>query len=292
MRSTSAAAACARADALSPVSRSYAASRNCRLELELAKKLSKPIVIVNAGDGSFDPSKKETYAAFEPRDAAAEPEQHPSEWLSKAVGKKLWHDFRTPAAATSSLVNLFRELHMVMRDKLHAACSRPDASLDLVDALLAAHPEAARAKDKSGDLPLHVACASNAPIAIVRALLAVHPEAVSEAGNYGTRVLDAACSKGKDASLDLVAALLAARPEAACAKDKSGDLPLHVACASNAPIAIVLAVLTAHPAAVSEAGKNGNLTLHAACAKGKDASLDLVAALLAARPEAARAKDK
>lgn len=125
-RSTSAAAACARADALSPVSRSYAASRNCRLELELAKQLGKPIVIVNAGDGSFDPAKKETYAALKPKDAAAEPE-HPSEWLGKAVGKKLWHDFRTPAAATSSLVSLFKELHKVKADVLMHAVQEGSA---------------------------------------------------------------------------------------------------------------------------------------------------------------------
>ena len=175
---------------------------------------------------------------------------------------------------------------------LHAVCSKgQDASLDLVDALLAAHPEAARMEDGRGDLPLHIACASSAPITIVRALLEAHPSAVRKEGLFGVLLLHAACAKGKDASLDLVGALLAAHPEAARAKDKTGDLPLHIACASNAPIAIVHALLTAHPAAVSEAGQNGVLVLHAACAKGKDASLDLVAALLAACPDAVHARN-
>ena len=59
-------------------------------------------------------------------DAAAEPE-HPSEWLGKAVGKKLWHDFRTPAAATTSLVNLFKELHKVKADVLAHAIQEGSA---------------------------------------------------------------------------------------------------------------------------------------------------------------------
>ncbi len=174
---------------------------------------------------------------------------------------------------------------------LHLACGRTDADAGVVDALLAAHPEAAYAMDKTGDLPLHAACASSAPIAIVRALLAVHPSAVRKEGLFGLLPLHAACVKGKDASLDLVDALLAAHPEAARAKDKTGDLPLHIACAFNAPIAIVRALLTAHPAAVSEVGHNGVLVLHAACAKGKDASLDLVTALLAACPDAVYARN-
>ncbi len=43
------------------------------------------------------------------------------------MGKKLWHDFRTPTAATSNLVSLFKELHKVKADVLAHAIQEGSA---------------------------------------------------------------------------------------------------------------------------------------------------------------------
>ena len=51
------------------------------------------------------------------------------------------------------------------------------APLAVVQALLAADPEAAKLADKNGELPLDIALRNNAPLEVAQALGAANPEA-------------------------------------------------------------------------------------------------------------------
>ena len=58
-------------------------------------------------------------------------------------------------------------------------------SFMFVAALLSAHPEGARVKDKDGRLPLHFACINNAPREAVAALLSAFPDGAREVDRRG-----------------------------------------------------------------------------------------------------------
>ena len=82
----------------------------------------------------------------------------------------------------------------------------------------------------------------------------------------------------------VVQALLKSRPMAAKAK-LNGEPPLHCAVKKQASDEVVAALLAAHPDAARAEGRNGELPLH--CADRRQASVAVVAALLAAHPDAA-----
>ncbi len=138
---------------------------------------------------------------------------------------------------------------------LHAAAAA-GAAPEVVAALIAAHPEAARARFAGAGTPLHVAAAARAEAGVVLALLSAHPGAAAE----------------RSAALG------------------AGDVPLLLALRSGAPAASVAALLAAHPpAALAASGTDGASPLTAAlCAPPAHAAApETVAALLAADPSAA-----
>lgn len=117
----------------------------------------------------------------------------------------------------------FHLTDLPMRLALHWAAA-DGASAETVNALLAASPDAASARDLRGMLPLHYAAATEAPVEVVAALLEAHPEGLAE--------MDAACQRAiasSRRSLELLdghprlwaraaaAALIAARPQAPAA---------------------------------------------------------------------------
>jgi ankyrin repeat protein len=73
---------------------------------------------------------------------------------------------------------------------LAASCQKDKYGQAVVEALLAAYPEATREKtDEGGYLPLHLAARSQHGahgLAVVEALLAAYPEGVLEKNNDGT----------------------------------------------------------------------------------------------------------
>ncbi|KAG1669911.1 hypothetical protein FOA52_002437 [Chlamydomonas sp. UWO 241] len=90
------------------------------------------------------------------------------------------------------------------------------APLDVVVALLAAHPAGAAATDKKGRLPLHDAAAEKAPLEVVAALLAAHPGGVAVTDKDGKLPLDLALK------MQVIDELRLARDNA-----KTGSTPLH-----------------------------------------------------------------
>jgi len=85
------------------VSSNYAASTNCRFELDLAVKLKKKIFFVNAGDAKFVPTKAETYSAEAKAHAA---------WLQSIIKDELWHNLNvgSKGEAKVAIGNFFKAL--------------------------------------------------------------------------------------------------------------------------------------------------------------------------------------
>ena len=86
------------------------------------------------------------------------------------------------------------------------------APLKVLTAQLKANPQAAKEKNRDGDLPLHLAAAGGAPLEVVTALLKASPQAAKE-------------------------------------MNSKGELPLHIAVARSAPNCVE-ALLKAHPLGV------------------------------------------
>ena len=72
------------------VSSNYAASENCRFELDVAVKLKKKIVFVNAGDADFRPADTETYTGAGAKHAT---------WLRSIIKDELWSSLNVASKA-------------------------------------------------------------------------------------------------------------------------------------------------------------------------------------------------
>ena len=156
--------------------------------------------------------------------------------------------------------------------------------------LLAAHPNAAKQPDGSGNLPLILACNKQAPLEVVSALLGAFPAAAEKPGTGGMLPLHVACAS--KAPLEVVSALLVAFPAAAEKPDTGGKLPLHLACERKAPPEVVSALLVAFPAAAEKPGMGGKLPLHLACEhNGWPEAVSVVSELLTAFKGASEARD-
>ena len=90
-------------------------------------------------------------------------------------------------------------------------------------------PAAARARDLYGYTPLHLAACHSSKVAVVQALLAAYPEAATARNGY-TPLHMAASNRS---SVAVVQALLAAYPEAAKATDTAGRTPAELAARYN-----------------------------------------------------------
>lgn len=79
--------------------------------------------------------------------------------------------------------------------------------------------------DKSRFLPIHSACACQAPASLISALIKAYPDGVSCVDDQGMLPLHYAC--GNQASREVIRFLLVAYPEATKIPDPDGMLPLH-----------------------------------------------------------------
>lgn len=119
-------------------------------------------------------------------------------------------------------------------------------------ARIASHPSEARTVHEQGRRPLHVACADDAPAVVVQALLKAYPEASTLVGTSGMTPMHLTCSSAH-ASVHVVRVLLElGKPEQCQIRDLDGDLALHAACRSGAPLEVLEVLLRANPAAVHE----------------------------------------
>lgn len=119
---------------------------------------------------------------------------------------------------------------------------------------ISSHPSETQTivETQTGRLALHKACADDAPAVVIQALLKAHPAASTLVGTTGMTPLHLTCSSAH-ASVHVVRVLLELGREGQCKiRDLDGDLPLHAACRSGAPLEVLKALLSAHPAAATE----------------------------------------
>lgn len=127
---------------------------------------------------------------------------------------------------------------------LHAACSF-QATVDVVDALLAAYPGGATQPNAAGNLPIHQAAMWQAPVETVELLLAKYPEGATIRNQYGSLPLHMAASN--QASQDVVRLLISAYPDALHLQNDDGMTPLDLALADESASDAVLALLEGRP---------------------------------------------
>jgi len=171
---------------------------------------------------------------------------------------------------------------------LSVAVSKCTPSLENIETLLKAFPDAARKADKDGSLPLMHACACNESIEVVKLLHEAHPTAVSEQDNLGFRAINYAAYSGFP---ELVRYILSVHPRSAYLVARNGCLPLHDAVENTARggLEMVDDIFHANTGAISIADDEGALPLHKAAQKG---SLEVVQFLHQLYPRAASVADK
>jgi ankyrin repeat protein len=169
---------------------------------------------------------------------------------------------------------------------IHKACvlSPP---FSLIDALLEAHPDGAKAKDQDGWLPIHCACFYGASDEVVTSLLKPFPKGAQSKDDEGRLPLHYACLKG--ASQGVVDSLLDAFAKGSMSKDDEGRLPIHHACGKGAPEGVIDALLKVSPKGAQSKDDQGRLALHHACRK--NASERVIRTLLRVYPRATQIKD-
>lgn len=150
---------------------------------------------------------------------------------------------------------------------LHLAAASPDARRSLLETLVRLHPRGAMMTDRTGKLPLHIACDSgklwdkgvsaiyeayeaairepeqnarkwlplqiaasspNTPPGVIQQLATLYPEAAERADTQGRCALHLACESGKAWEAGLKH-ILQANPYANISEDAAGMLPFHIA---------------------------------------------------------------
>ncbi|KAG1674225.1 hypothetical protein FOA52_013845 [Chlamydomonas sp. UWO 241] len=167
----------------------------------------------------------------------------------------------------------------------HHCAAANQASLEVVDVLLAAFKPGTAEEDWTGKLPLHYAAETHAAPEVVSLLLAAHREGAAKLDKYHSLPLHfATCYR---APKEVVYALLAAHPDGVRQKTQTGRLPLHNAAANNAPLEVVAVLLQRYPSGAKKLTGTQKLPLHLAA--GNLASLDVIKAMLKAHPTGASA---
>eukprot|EP00804_Cyclotella_cryptica_P006350 CCRYP_010176-RB/>CCRYP_010176-RB protein AED:0.07 eAED:0.07 QI:469/1/0.75/1/0.66/0.5/4/427/605 len=128
---------------------------------------------------------------------------------------------------------------------LHAAASF-QATPDVIDALLKAHPTAASTPNSVGNLPLHQAAMWQAPPDSVELLLQHHREGAATRNRYGSLPLHMAASN--QANVEVVRLLIDAYPDALHLQNDDGMTPLDLALGDESASDAVLALLEGRPA--------------------------------------------
>ena len=90
------------------------------------------------------------------------------------------------------------------------------APLDVVDSLLKAFPEGAKAKGYDGNLPLHDAAEEQAPLEVVAALLKAFPEGAKEKDEDGWLPLHYAAVNQKNICFDKRGVVVVVSSAVAC----------------------------------------------------------------------------
>ncbi|OWM68844.1 ankyrin repeat-containing protein At5g02620-like [Punica granatum] len=147
-------------------------------------------------------------------------------------------------------------------DAFHIAAKQGD--LDVLKALLEAHPELAMTVDVSNMTALHTA-ATQGHIVVVNLLLEAGTGLAAIAKSNGKTALHSAARNGH---LEVVRALLRAEPGIAARIDKKGQTALHMA-AKGQNSEVVHELIIADRSSINMVDTKGNSALHIASRKGR-----------------------
>jgi len=142
---------------------------------------------------------------------------------------------------------------------IHVACSL-HAPLEVVQSIVAAHPECLTAKESSFKrLPIHVACIFAAPVDVIEYLAKQYVAGTLEPDTLGRLPMHYACSNG--ASTENIRTLLRVNSASMACRDCNGWLPLHVAVRSGASTELVREMVRVCPTAVMIKTKKSSTVL-------------------------------
>ncbi|XP_021278740.1 ankyrin repeat-containing protein At5g02620-like [Herrania umbratica] len=148
-------------------------------------------------------------------------------------------------------------------DAFHIAAKQGD--LDILEVLLAVHPELAMTVDLSNTTALHTA-ATQGHIGIVNFLLEAGSSLATIARSNGKTALHSAARNGH---VEVVKALLASEPGIASRTDKKGQTALHMA-VKGQNVEVVEELIRVDPSLmINMVDTKGNTSLHIATRKGR-----------------------
>ncbi len=152
-----------------------------------------------------------------------------------------------------------------LQTPLHLVCQSPRVSLEVVQLLVDALPEAARICDTEQYLPLHHACEVGAAVEVISLLVSVYSLGASALTRKHDTALSLACATNK--SVKTIRCLIEANREAVIMKNDYGFAPLHCVCRAFQPrMGIVQALLEANPFCIQLRTNAGETPVHVACA--------------------------
>jgi ankyrin repeat protein len=199
---------------------------------------------------------------------------------------------------------------------LHLAVRQGTAlPLAAIQYLMQAWPPACKAPNKSGSLPLHVACANGAPLDIIQLLHQSWPKSTQVLNQYGWNALHSlcACIRATSSSASSASRMMMSDPigggnsndcirvvqylvqhdpaSVQVATYHYQDLPLHMACERSAPLPIIQCLVQAdEESSIQARNAFGQLPLHKACA-ARRLSLDTIQYLVELWPASAMIQD-
>jgi len=146
---------------------------------------------------------------------------------------------------------------------LHSALSNKASSED-VGRILKLYPKSpVTVKDADGTLPLHIALRTDASLDIIQMIFEAYPEAVQETDFYGDLPLHIALKIG--AHPNIVLMLCERYPEATKVQNKSEDSPLHISLDKRSSSDVINYLFEKYSEAVQIKNfNNGDLPLHLA----------------------------
>lgn len=154
-----------------------------------------------------------------------------------------WQAIATHIRANPYSAKVSHEFDGVKALPLHVACAT-GAPIGVIKALLTAYPKATQMKNDSGRLPLHCLFLNACPqSSIVATIVESYPAAASVADGTGKFPIHHACER-QGVTDEVFTTLLSMYPEGAYARDFNGMFPINYA-TSNKDVSTKKAALTA-----------------------------------------------
>lgn len=125
---------------------------------------------------------------------------------------------------------------------LHHSCEN-GCEAAVVVALLEAYPSAAYSMTRKQDSALSLACTCNKSVETVQMLIQANPDALVKKNDYGFAPLHCIC-RAYQPRMGIVQALLDACPSCVTLKTHGGETPVHLACSNSGAFVGVLQLLT------------------------------------------------